>query len=100
MAVPTIYKKLIEEYEKEELDKKADEIKRKFKHLRLMVSGSSALPESLFKRWKEISGHPLPPCSKSVPPVATLPTPPPIRKSTPTPPMTVLLPELPTIRFN
>jgi|APCry1669190327_1035288.scaffolds.fasta_scaffold14733_1 acyl-CoA synthetase (AMP-forming)/AMP-acid ligase II len=48
MAVPTIYKKLVDEYEKEELHKKADEIKRKLKHLRLMVSGSSALPESLF----------------------------------------------------
>jgi malonyl-CoA/methylmalonyl-CoA synthetase len=48
MAVPTIYKKLVDEYEKEELHKKADEIKRKFKHLRLMVSGSSALPENLF----------------------------------------------------
>ena len=48
MAVPTIYKMLIDEYEKEGLSKQADEIKRKFKHLRLMVSGSSPLPENLF----------------------------------------------------
>ena len=58
MAVPTIYNRLIAAWEK------APESQRKTwsagcARLRLMVSGSAALPVPVFNRWKEISGHPL-----------------------------------------
>eukprot|EP01132_Coremiostelium_polycephalum_P005571 gene5571-6937_t len=58
MAVPTIYSKLIKYIEDERTsDSDKLEIYRSFQTLRLMVSGSSALPESVMKRWEEISGH-------------------------------------------
>ncbi len=56
MAVPTIYSKLIREWEglpephRHELSKACD-------RFRLMVSGSAALPVSTLERWREISGH-------------------------------------------
>jgi malonyl-CoA/methylmalonyl-CoA synthetase len=58
MAVPTIYAKLIAEWESAE----AEERKRRSlaaRGLRLMVSGSAALPVSVFERWREITGHAL-----------------------------------------
>lgn len=55
MAVPTIYQKLIKYYEKEI---KRD-IKPDMKRIRLMVSGSASLPDTLFLKWKEITGHTL-----------------------------------------
>lgn len=56
MAVPTIYFKLISEFESLEADeqKKLSETMSKF---RLMISGSAALPVSVMEKWKEISGH-------------------------------------------
>jgi len=56
MAVPTIYTKLIARWDA------ASEERRKLLSsgcagMRLMVSGSAALPVSTLRRWKEISGH-------------------------------------------
>ncbi len=56
MAVPTIYRKLIEAHEA------ATARKRKYwsaaaGRLRLMVSGSAALPLPTFERWRELTGH-------------------------------------------
>lgn len=58
MAVPTIYFKLIAQFEvfPEERQRKLTPIMEKF---RLMVSGSAALPVSVMAKWKEISGHTL-----------------------------------------
>lgn len=58
MAVPTIYAKLAAAWES------ADQGVQKqwsmaCRRLRLMVSGSAALPVVLFDRWREISGHDL-----------------------------------------
>lgn len=36
-----------------------EEVMQKLKALRLMVSGSSALPEKSFLKWKEVTGHTL-----------------------------------------
>jgi len=56
MAVPTIYAKLIEAY-----DAANDELRAAFtrgcSRLRLMVSGSAALPEQTLRRFREISSH-------------------------------------------
>lgn len=56
MAVPTIYFKLIAQFEvfSEERQRKLTPIMEKS---RLMVSGSAALPVSVMAKWKEISGH-------------------------------------------
>jgi malonyl-CoA/methylmalonyl-CoA synthetase len=56
MAVPTIYFKLIAQFEvfPEERKRKLTTIMDNF---RLMVSGSAALPVSVMAKWKEISGH-------------------------------------------
>lgn len=56
MAVPTIYFKLIAQFEAfpEERQRKLTPIMEKF---RLMVSGSAALPVSVMAKLKEISGH-------------------------------------------
>ena len=56
MAVPTVYIKLINCW------KKANQAKRKqisesCQNMRLMVSGSAALPVHVFEKWKEISSH-------------------------------------------
>lgn len=58
MAVPTIYFRLVKAWEAapEEERKRRSEAARE---LRLMVSGSAALPVSVFERWEEITGHPL-----------------------------------------
>lgn len=56
MAVPTIYEKLIKAYESASMEKQKlmSEACRK---MRLMVSGSAALPVSTLERWRSISGH-------------------------------------------
>ncbi|KAF2071025.1 hypothetical protein CYY_007646 [Polysphondylium violaceum] len=60
MAVPTIYSKLIKYIEDNVHDPAERElIKQGFARLRLMVSGSSALPETVKNRWLELSNHSL-----------------------------------------
>lgn len=59
MAVPAIYKKMINQYENDNMITRAEEIKKEMKKLRLMVSGSAALPVDSMLRWKEITGHTL-----------------------------------------
>jgi malonyl-CoA/methylmalonyl-CoA synthetase len=58
MAVPTIYHRLIAH-----LDQASPDERRRFRagcdRLRLMVSGSAALPIPVLERWKELSGHTL-----------------------------------------
>lgn len=58
MAVPTIYHRLIAR-----LDQASEEERARFKdattRLRLMVSGSAALPVPVLHRWRELSGHTL-----------------------------------------
>ncbi|MCG8470133.1 MAG: acyl-CoA synthetase [Gemmatimonadetes bacterium] len=56
MAVPTIYTKLLRALDE------ADEFSRArwargVSRLRLMVSGSAALPVSVFERWEAVTGH-------------------------------------------
>jgi malonyl-CoA/methylmalonyl-CoA synthetase len=56
MAVPTIYFKLITHWNQlSEPEKKR--VSSSMRHFRLMVSGSAALPVSVFKEWEKISGH-------------------------------------------
>ena len=57
-AVPTIYHRLIASWDAAPLDVKAAR-SRGCRSLRLMMSGSSALPRTLLERWKEITGHEL-----------------------------------------
>jgi malonyl-CoA/methylmalonyl-CoA synthetase len=56
MAVPTAYVKLIAAWDKADADRR-----RRWSEgasaLRLMVSGSAALPASVFARWEDITGH-------------------------------------------
>ncbi len=58
MAVPTIYTKLISAWEAASPQRRAL-LSQACGRLRLMVSGSAALPVSTLNRWKEISGHTL-----------------------------------------
>jgi malonyl-CoA/methylmalonyl-CoA synthetase len=58
MAVPTIYSKLISAWEAARSDRQA-ELSRGAARLRLMVSGSAALPVATLARWREITGHTL-----------------------------------------
>lgn len=58
MAVPTIYVKLIAAWQAASPEQRAVLSKAAAK-LRLMVSGSAALPVSTLERWKEITGHTL-----------------------------------------
>jgi malonyl-CoA/methylmalonyl-CoA synthetase len=58
MAVPTVYAKLIAAWEAASTERQA-ELSDACRSLRLMVSGSAALPVSTLERWKEISGHTL-----------------------------------------
>ncbi len=58
MAVPTIYVKLIAAWEAASPERRA-ELSAACGRLRLMVSGSAALPVSTLERWREISGHTL-----------------------------------------
>ncbi len=56
MAVPTVYAKLIDAWEKAS-PKDRSKMSEGCHKMRLMVSGSAALPVSTLERWKEISGH-------------------------------------------
>ncbi len=58
MAVPTIYVKLIAAWDRVSPESRA-RLSQACARLRLMVSGSAALPVSTLQRWKEISGHTL-----------------------------------------
>jgi malonyl-CoA/methylmalonyl-CoA synthetase len=58
MAVPTVYAKLISAWDAASPRRRAA-WSEKCAGLRLMVSGSAALPLSTLERWKEISGHTL-----------------------------------------
>jgi malonyl-CoA/methylmalonyl-CoA synthetase len=58
MAVPTVYSKLIAAWEAASPARRA-ELGQACCSLRLMVSGSAALPVSTLECWKEISGHTL-----------------------------------------
>ncbi len=60
MAVPTIYVKLIAAWDAAPPERRASLSQAcACTKLRLMVSGSAALPVSTLERWKEISGHTL-----------------------------------------
>jgi len=58
MAVPTIYFKLINVWEAYSPNRQAI-FRGGARNLRLMVSGSAALPVSTLERWREITGHTL-----------------------------------------
>jgi malonyl-CoA/methylmalonyl-CoA synthetase len=58
MAVPTVYTKLIAAWDAASPARRA-ELSQACSKLRLMVSGSAALPVSTLQRWQEISGHTL-----------------------------------------
>lgn len=65
MAVPTIYAKLIQHYDKMFSSKAPFSRSKEFiraacmQKIRLMVSGSASLPVPVLERWKEITGHTL-----------------------------------------
>ena len=56
MAVPTIYSKLIAFWE-DQTEVRQKELSKGCKNLRLMVSGSAALPVSVLDKWESITGH-------------------------------------------
>lgn len=56
MAVPTIYFKLINFWEAQSEDEQG-ELTNALANLRLMISGSAALPVSVMERWQTISTH-------------------------------------------
>ena len=58
MAVPTIYFKLIAAWESAS-QREQETMSKACAKMRLMVSGSAALPVSVFEKWKAISGHTL-----------------------------------------
>lgn len=58
MAVPTVYGRLIRGWESADPDRRRA-MSDGCRGLRLMVSGSAALPVSVLERWREISGHTL-----------------------------------------
>lgn len=58
MAVPTIYFRLIAAWESASQEEK-ERMSHACGRLRLMVSGSAALPVSVFEKWQAISGHTL-----------------------------------------
>ena len=58
MAVPTVYTKLIAAWDAASPERRA-QLSQECSRLRLMVSGSAALPVSTLQRWREISGHTL-----------------------------------------
>ncbi|CAF1336230.1 unnamed protein product [Adineta steineri] len=61
-AVPTIYSKLIQDYESKLASRpQTREFVREqcSQMIRLMMCGSAALPESIHRRWYEITGHSL-----------------------------------------
>ncbi len=58
MGVPTIYVRLIGAWEAASAERRK-ELSKAASRLRLMVSGSAALPVSTLERWKEITGQTL-----------------------------------------
>jgi malonyl-CoA/methylmalonyl-CoA synthetase len=58
MAVPTIYAKLLAAWEAAP-EERREAWSEGCRRLRLMVSGSAALPVSMLERWREVSGHTL-----------------------------------------
>ena len=58
MAVPTVYVRLIAAWDAASPQRRAV-LSQASTKLRLMVSGSAALPVSTLERWKEITGHTL-----------------------------------------
>jgi malonyl-CoA/methylmalonyl-CoA synthetase len=58
MAVPTVYTKLIATWDAASPARRV-ELSQACSRLRLMVSGSAALPVSTLQQWQEISGHTL-----------------------------------------
>ena len=56
MAVPTIYIRLIDAWERASVQDRM-RMSEACGRLRLMVSGSAALPVSTMEKWREISGH-------------------------------------------
>lgn len=56
MAVPTVYSRLIAAWEAEK-DAQRAAMSDGCRQMRLMVSGSAALPVSTLERWQAISGH-------------------------------------------
>ncbi|KAL1007152.1 hypothetical protein UPYG_G00082730 [Umbra pygmaea] len=61
MAVPTIYSKLIQYYEQNFTQTHVQDFVRAVckDRIRLMVSGSAALPQPTLLRWEQITGHTL-----------------------------------------
>jgi malonyl-CoA/methylmalonyl-CoA synthetase len=58
MAVPTIYHRLIAHLEQAP-DQERERFRNGVRSLRLMVSGSAALPIPVLERWRQLSGHTL-----------------------------------------
>lgn len=58
MAVPTVYRRLIDAWEGAGEDER-EAMSEGCRRMRLMVSGSAALPVDTLERWREISGHTL-----------------------------------------
>ena len=58
MAVPAIYHRLARAWD-DTTDERRHELSRAARGLRLMVSGSAALPVPMLERWREITGHTL-----------------------------------------
>jgi malonyl-CoA/methylmalonyl-CoA synthetase len=56
MAVPTVYARLIAAYDRADPERQA-RMSAGCRAMRLMVSGSAALPVGTLRRWREISGH-------------------------------------------
>jgi malonyl-CoA/methylmalonyl-CoA synthetase len=56
MAVPTVYSRLIADFDAAAAVERRDRAEGASR-LRLMVSGSAALPVPVFERWEEITGH-------------------------------------------
>ncbi|MBN3319820.1 ACSF3 synthetase, partial [Atractosteus spatula] len=61
MAVPTIYSRLIEYYDRHFTQHHVQDFVRAVckERIRLMVSGSAALPQPVLERWEQITGHTL-----------------------------------------
>jgi malonyl-CoA/methylmalonyl-CoA synthetase len=58
MAVPTIYRRLIAAFDAAPPERQRV-MREGCRRMRLMVSGSAALPSQTLERWREISGHTL-----------------------------------------
>lgn len=58
MAVPTIYSKMLEAAEHHVIEPAIiEDAAKTLSDMRLMISGSAALPVSLNERWKNLTGH-------------------------------------------